>query len=93
MELKRIATVGGGYPLAVAGVVLAALVLLPFRALLPSLTVMMLFVPVIVGVASVTGVRASAAAAVLGFLALDFLFVPPYYRWTVASVSEWLGLL
>lgn len=93
MDLKRIAAVGGGYPLALAGVAIAAAVLFPFRSMLPSLTIMMLMVPVIVGIASITGVRASAAAAVLGFLVLDFLFVPPYYQWTVASLPEWLGLL
>jgi two-component system, OmpR family, sensor histidine kinase KdpD len=93
MDLKRIAAVGGGYPLAITGVAVTALVLLPFREVLPSLTVMMLFVPVIAGIASITGVRASAAAAVLGFLVLDFFFVPPYYRWSVADVSGWLGLL
>lgn len=85
--------VGGGYPFAVASVAVAALVLLPFRPLLPSLTVMMLFVPVIIGVARFAGVRASAVASILAFLALDLLFVPPYYHLTVAALSEWLGLI
>jgi two-component system sensor histidine kinase KdpD len=93
MDLKRIAAVGRGYPLATVGVLVTALALLPFRGMLPSHTAMMLFVPVIVGIASVTGVRTSATAAVVAFLALDFLFVPPYYTWTVASVSEWIGLV
>jgi two-component system sensor histidine kinase KdpD len=93
VELGRIARARGGYPLAVASVVLAAAVLFPFRPLLSSSTVMLLFVPVIIGVARAGGVRASATAAVLAFLALDFFFVPPYYRLNVASIPEWLGLL
>ena len=82
----------GGYPLAAALVVLASLVLLAFRPFLPATTVMLLYVPVIVGVARLAGVRASATAAVLAFLALDLLFVPPYYHLTVAAPEEWLGL-
>ena len=93
MNLKSIAAAGGGYPLAVAVVALFSIVLLPFRPLLPSLTIMMLFVPAIIGVARATGVRVSAAASVLAFLLLDFLFVPPYYHWSVASPFEWLGLV
>ena len=93
MNWRRAVLTGGGYPLAVVSVAVVALLLLPFRALLPSTTVMLLFVPVIIGVARVAGVRPSATAALLAFLALDLLFVPPYYRLTVASLPEWLGLL
>ena len=52
MDLKRITTIGGGYPFAVGrrGRVMA-LLLLPLRALLATPTVMLLFVPVIIGVA------------------------------------------
>ena len=67
--------------------------LVPFRALLPTPVFMLLLVPVIVLIARISGVRPSATAAVLAFLLLDFLFVPPYYHLTVASVSEWIGLL
>ena len=44
-------------------------------------------------VARFAGVRPSATAAVLAFLAVDLLFVPPYYRLTVASLPEWLALI
>jgi two-component system sensor histidine kinase KdpD len=88
-----VALAGGGFPLAVAVVAVEALVLLPFRSLLSPPTVMLLFVPGIITVARAAGVRASGMAALLSFLVLDLLFVPPYYRLTVASLSEWLGLL
>jgi two-component system sensor histidine kinase KdpD len=59
----------------------------------PDPTVMLLFVPVIIGVARVAGARASATASLLAFFAIDLLFVPPYYRLSVASPSDWVGLL
>jgi two-component system sensor histidine kinase KdpD len=93
LNLRRAATAGGGYPLAAISVAVVALLILPFRPILSSTTVMLLFVPVIIGVARIAGVRASATAAMLAFLALDLLFVPPYYRLTVATLPEWLGLI
>jgi len=54
---------------------------------------MLCYVPVMVIVARTAGVRASTVAAVLSFLALDLVFVPPYYHLRVASVYEWVGLL
>jgi two-component system sensor histidine kinase KdpD len=54
---------------------------------------MLLYVPVIILVARIGGLRASGFAAALAFLALDLLFVPPYYRLTVSSLPEWIGLL
>jgi two-component system, OmpR family, sensor histidine kinase KdpD len=77
----------------VGSVVVATLLLLPFRPFLVTTTVMLFYVPVIILVARLSGVRPSALAAVLSFLALDFMFVPPYYHLTVASLAEWLGLL
>ena len=93
MNWRRLTTAGGGYPFAFVAVGLATLVFLPFRDLLQTTLFMLLYVPVIITVARLVGVRASAAAAVFAFLALDLLFIPPYYHVTVASLPEWLGLL
>ena len=93
MNWRRMTTVGGGYPFAIAAVGLATLLFLPFRSLLQTTVFMLLYVPVIISVARLNGVRASATAAVFAFLALDLLFIPPYYHITVASLSEWLGLI
>lgn len=93
MDLKRVTTWWGGYPFAACLIALASLTLLPFRALLPSTTIMLLYVPAIIVAGRFAGTRVSAVSAVLGFLALDLLFVPPFYHLTVAAVSEWLGLL
>lgn len=93
MDWKRIIGIGDGYPFSVGLVLVAAAVLVPIRSLFPQLTFMLLFVPVIVVIAALSGVRQSAVAAVLAFLLLDFLFVPPYYHLTVSTPSEWIGLL
>ena len=93
MDLKRIATYGGGYPFAVVATCVAVATLVPFRTLLATPVFMLLLVPLIILVARISGVRASATAAVLAFVLLDFLFIPPYYRLTVASLAEWIGLL
>ena len=71
---------------------IAALLLLPLRPVLQPPTIMLLFVPVIIGLARLLGVGASAAASVLAFVALDFLFVPPYYHLAVGSLPAWIAL-
>ena len=74
-------------------VVAATGLLLPFRPYLHPAQAMLLFVPVIVGIGRLAGVRASGVGAVLAFLAVDFCFVPPYYHLTVASPVDWITLL
>ncbi len=54
---------------------------------------MLFYVPVIILVARLFGVRQSGMAAVLSFLALDLVFIPPYYHLNVADVPEWIGLI
>lgn len=93
MSFRRVIVWGGGYPFAIGSVLLASAVFLPLRPLLPPTGVMLLYVPVIIGVAIGSGASQSATAAIAAFVALDLLFVPPYYRLTVASLPEWLGLV
>ncbi len=93
MDFKRIASYRGGYPFAILATCAAVALLVPLRAVLATPVVMLLLVPVIILIARVSGVRPSATAAVLAFLLLDFLFIPPYYRLTVAELPEWIGLV
>jgi len=90
---KRAITLGGGYPFAVLAVVAVAVVLLPLRTVLVLPALMLLFVPVIIGVARLLGARAAAASALAAFLVVDLLFIPPYYRLTGASRSGGVGFL
>ncbi len=86
-------TRGGGYLLAFAAVGLASVVFFPLRQYVSAPVVMLLFVPIIVTIARVSGTRASATAAVLAFLFLDLIYIPPYYRLTIESLPEWIGLI
>lgn len=70
----------------------AAVLMLPFRSLLAPAHVMLLYVPVIVWLARTSGVRASVLAAVGAFLAVDLLFVQPYYHLGVSSPVDWVTL-
>jgi two-component system sensor histidine kinase KdpD len=93
MTWSRLYTYRGGYPFAVLAVIATTALLLPFRALLHPAQAMLLFLPVIVAIGRLVGVRASALAAPLAFLTVDFLFVPPYYRLTVDSPADWITLV
>ncbi|NTU72388.1 MAG: DUF4118 domain-containing protein [Coriobacteriia bacterium] len=84
---------GGGYPLAVGAVGIAALIFFPLRGVVSAPVVMLFFVPIIVAVARIAGTKPSATAAALAFLFLDLLYIPPYYRLTIASLPEWIGLM
>jgi len=93
MRPSRLLTALGGYPLVLLVVGAATAILLPFRSVLSPAQVMLLYVPIIVGLARSSGVRTSVAAAVAATLAVDLLFVPPYYHITVASPVDWVTLV
>lgn len=86
-------TVAGGYPFVVIVVAATTAVLLPLRAVLQPVQVMLLYVPVIVALGRIGSVRATVLAAAVAFLAVDFLFVPPYYTVAVTSSVDWLTLV
>jgi len=92
MNWSRLTSFAKGYPAALAAVLLVALILLPFRPVLSSPTIMLLCVPVIVIIARSCGLWVSTVAAAFAFLLLDVLFVSPYYHINVAEPSEWIAL-
>lgn len=93
MRPSRLLTVLGGYPFAVASVGIVTAVLLPFRSVLDPAQVMLLYVPLLVWIGRTTGVRTSIVSALLSFLAVDLLFIPPYYHLTVTSPVDWVTLV
>src|SRR5271156_771258 len=54
-------------------------------------TALVLVVPVVVGVA-IGGFVAGVITTAAGFLIYDFVFVPPYYSFTVGSAENWTAL-
>ena len=80
------------YALAVLGVALLSLAMLPIRDILGVLNVTLLFLVLAFGIGLALGSGPAVAGAVLAFLALDFIFIPPYYTFTVANPDHLLGL-
>jgi two-component system sensor histidine kinase KdpD len=93
MRWQRLTAFWGGYPLAAVAVAAETALLLPFRSSLYPAQAMLLFVPLIIVVGRFAGLRASAAAAILAFLAADFVFVPPYFHLSVTASGDWVTLL
>jgi two-component system sensor histidine kinase KdpD len=64
----------------------------PFRAQLGVLNVLLLYLLLTFVLALSGGLWPAVLSAVLGFLAFDFLFIPPYYTFTVAAPDHVLAL-
>lgn len=93
MKQQRWTTVWGGFPFALAAVALATGALFALRPILDPPQVMLLYVTAVVIVARLTGRLPAVAAALVAFLALDLLFLQPYYRLSVSRPDEWVSLL
>jgi two-component system sensor histidine kinase KdpD len=78
--------------LALLGVVALSAIMLPFRGQLGVLNVLLLFLLLTFVLALTLGLWPAVLSAVLGFLALDFIFIPPYLTFTVASPDHVLAL-
>lgn len=78
--------------IAVAAVVALTGVMLPFRDALGVLNVLLLFLLLTFAVALAGGLWPAVCSAVLGFLAFDVLFIPPYLTLSVAESDHVLAL-
>jgi two-component system sensor histidine kinase KdpD len=83
---------GLGYAIAVLGTALATLALLAVRPEVSKTNVVLSFLLVVVASAAVGGLGPGAVAAVLGFLAFDILFLPPYRTLVVSDRQDYLSL-
>jgi two-component system sensor histidine kinase KdpD len=73
------------------GVVSAAM--LPLRASLEKTHVTLAFLLLVLGASATAGKRAGLSVAFGAFLLFNFLFLPPYYRFTLANPLDWLVLV
>ena len=89
---RRIFRAGWRYLIAIAGVAVLTAVLWLFRTTLVEANLVMLYVPLVAGIALVAGRRASVLASVLAFLASNFFFVPPLYTFVVERAQDVLEL-
>jgi two-component system sensor histidine kinase KdpD len=82
-----------GYAASVAAVVLASLVAEAARHLLGIVNISLIYLIVVVAVATLWGLWPALVASLLAATALDLLFVPPFGTLTVAQPGDWLTLL
>jgi two-component system sensor histidine kinase KdpD len=81
-----------GYAEAFVGVAAASLFIALVRQFTHIANISLIYLLVVLYLATRRGRAPAILASVLAFLAYDFFFIPPYYRFTVDDPSEWLSL-
>ena len=82
-----------GYLLAVLAIALSTALFLPGRDTFAKGQWALLYLLLVVLVAGASGAGPAVLAAVLGFFAWDFFFLPPYHTLTVHDPKDWLSLV
>jgi two-component system sensor histidine kinase KdpD len=85
-------TPGAGYVISALSVGVATPVLLAFRGPLGKDVAALLYVPIIIATAGLTGRRGWWFTPVIAFLTLDFFFTVPYYTFYMYDPHDWLLL-
>jgi two-component system sensor histidine kinase KdpD len=81
-----------GYAAAVLGVALASGVIGLIEQVVHIANISLVYLPVILWLATAFGWGPAFLASVLAFLAFDFFFISPFYRLTVDDPTEWVSL-
>jgi K+-sensing histidine kinase KdpD len=102
-DIERIPTLERGKPfdlarfllqtvIAFAGAMLVTGIIYVFRLypLIPNIS--FLYLPVVLGLASVFGLYAAIVASLTAFLSFDYFLVPPLYVFTINRWEEWVAL-
>jgi two-component system, OmpR family, sensor histidine kinase KdpD len=82
-----------GYGYALLGVAGASLAIALVGRVVHVSNISLLYLLVVLWLAAWVGRGPAILASVLAFLAYDFLFIPPLYRFTVDDPTEWLSLI
>ncbi len=78
--------------LAVVGALVVTGILYSFKLYPRIPNISLLYLLVILTLASTRGLYAAILASIVAFLSFDFFLVPPFYTFTIAKVDEWLAL-
>jgi two-component system sensor histidine kinase KdpD len=78
--------------LAVIGALVVTGILYIFKLYPRIPNISLLYLLVILTLASTRGLSAAILASIVAFLSFDYFLVPPYYTFTIAKVDEWLAL-
>lgn len=81
-----------GYLVALLAVAAATIVFLPGRDYFAKGQWALLYLLIIVLVASRSGARPAILAAVAAFLSWNYFFLPPYHTFNIADIKDWLAL-
>jgi two-component system sensor histidine kinase KdpD len=81
-----------GFLFAVGSIAIATLIFYPGRGYFATGQWSLLYLPVIVLVASISGAAPALVSAGLAFLAWNFFFIPPYHTFIVADKKDWISL-
>jgi two-component system sensor histidine kinase KdpD len=97
MQVQRRLAVRGrrgplGYTVAVVGTAVVTAPLLGVRGEVSKTNVVLAYLLVVTAAAATGGLGPGIAAAALGFLAFDFLFLPPYHTFIVDDAQDYLSL-
>ncbi len=93
IELIHARKATSAYVIALFAALGSTAVLFPFRPHLTTLSLALLYLIVVTIVSLVTDIGPSIASSLLAFLCFDFVFIPPYYTFTVARADDILLLL
>jgi two-component system, OmpR family, sensor histidine kinase KdpD len=82
----------GNSILAVGGTLLLTGVIYVFHLYPRIPNISLLYLLIVLALASTRGLYAAILASVVAFLSFDFFLVPPLYTFTIAKIDEWLAL-
>lgn len=82
-----------GYVFAALCIAVSTLVFIPGRDYFAKGQWALMYLPIIVLVAGMSGVRPALLASLLAFLAWDFFFLPPYHTLIVSDPKDWISLV
>lgn len=82
----------GNSVLAVVGALLVTVVIYVFKLYPRIPNISLLYLLLVLALASTRGLYAAIVASIVAFLSFDFFLVPPLYTFTVFKFDEWLAL-
>jgi two-component system sensor histidine kinase KdpD len=80
------------YLLATLGVAASTILLVPLRGKVNSTTVGFAFLLVVLFTAMFRGSKPALLASILGVLAFNFFFLPPFHTFTIVDSQNWVAL-
>jgi len=78
--------------LGIAGALLVTFIIYLFHLYPRIPNISLLYILIVLALASTRGLYAAIVTSVIAFLSFDFFLVPPYYTFNIAKIDEWLAL-